>query len=234
MSNLKDKLKYIDPYFYMDLFINFLHKKGIKYDLLDLFIYVIYSLILAFLLLKFLGLVLGTSEPMMIVVSGSMQPTLNIGDVVVLKSPKNIISNDIDLNKDINGKILNQFANVDYNTLSIFKNNKYYSIPNSINLNIDNKKYKIKKTGDIIVYHSNILKRNIIHRAIFKIKAKDGIYYLTKGDNKETNTLIDEDCHFNNCIKKLPINQKKVIAKYWFKIPYVGYLKIWLFSLFGN
>jgi signal peptidase I len=182
--SFKQKLKYLDPYFYMDLFIEFLHKKDINYKILDVVIYILYSLILAYLLLKILGLLLGTSDAMMIVVSGSMDPTLKIGDIVVLKAPNNIQTNEIIINKDINKTPLNWFAKINYDLKTIISNNKQITLLDTKSITIDENKYDLKQEGAIIVYYSEIQKRKIIHRAIFKLTANDGNYYLTKGDKK--------------------------------------------------
>ena len=68
---------------------------------------------------------------------------------------------------------------------------------------------------------------------MFRIITKDGNYYLTKGDNENTNYILDEDCRFGNCIMPYPIKNEEVKAKYMFKIPYLGLIKIWVFRLLG-
>jgi len=244
-EKLKNILKYIDPYFYMDLFINYLHNKGIKNKALDVTIYIVYSLILAIILLKILALLLGTGEAMMIVVSESMEPNLNIGDIAVLVNPE-IINPGQEINVDLNlkNKPISQFVKINYGLRNEIINNKNVGLVYTESIEIDNNIYPIKQEGDVIVYYTPLLKKKIIHRAIFKINANDGSYYITKGDNKTKNTLIDQDCGAlpngqitKECITVYPIEEDKVLAKYWFKIPYLGYIKIlpvnlinWLFS----
>lgn len=234
---IKDKLKYLDPYHYMDLFINFLHSKNINYKIVDILIYLVYSLLLAIILLEIISIALGTKEGLMIVVSGSMEPTLNIGDIVVLKRADNIQTQTVTINKDINGILLNDFANINYYLDSITLDKKTIDIVQTKGLTIDQKEYDIDKNGTIIVYRSNILNKDIIHRSVLKIVANDGNYYLTKGDNVLTNNIIDEDCKNTyanlQCINLYPIREEDVLASYWFKIPYLGLIKIIPFRILG-
>lgn len=234
LDKIKQNIKFIDPYFYMDFFTNYLHKKGINSKILDITIYIVYSLLLAILILKILGMVLGTSEAMMIVVSESMEPKLNIGDIAVLINPKVINSGyEIRLNEDLNNKTIDKFVKLNYKLDNKIIDNKQVTLLVTESIDINGINYPLKQDGDIIVYYTDLLHKKIIHRAIIKLIANDGIYYITKGDNKLTNTLLDADCgidQFNeitrNCVTLYPIREDKVLAKYWFKIPYLGYIKI--------
>jgi signal peptidase I len=227
--------KYLDPYYPLDKFIEYLHKKNIQHKALDITLFILYSLILAILILELLGLVLQTSEPMMTVVTGSMIPNLNIGDVVVLTKATDIKTTEIFYNGNLDGKKLYEFAEVNYDI-----ENKEIETKN---IDINGQVYDIKQEGNPIVYFSPLLKRKIIHRAIFKIVAEDGNYYLTKGDNVKTNKFIDQDCgktilvngvgHNIGCITPLPIKESEIIGKFWFKIPYIGYIKILPANMFG-
>ena len=60
-------------------------------------------------------------------------------------------------------------------------------------LQIDSKRIKIDKKGPIVIYHSALLNRQIIHRAVVLLKAKDGYFVLTKGDSIY-NSTIDQNC----------------------------------------
>jgi len=241
MGKISEKLKYLDPYTYMDMFIDFLHRHKIDFKLLDIAIYIIFSLLLAYLILTVLGFILGTSDAAMIVVSGSMEPTLHIGDIVVLKAPSNLQTEEIKINQDLNNKSLNDIMKINYDILTETNAEaKPVFLLNTKNVDIDDIIYDLKQEGDIIVYYSELQQHKIIHRAIFKLVANDANYYVTKGDNKLTNTLMDADCELNSlrqptkpCITLLPIPENKVLAKYWFKIPYLGLIKIWTFNIIG-
>ncbi len=58
---------------------------NIRKEIRDTFKYILIGLILAAGLNYGLGYVLGADKPVMAVVSGSMEPTLNIGDLVIIK-----------------------------------------------------------------------------------------------------------------------------------------------------
>jgi hypothetical protein len=89
--------------------------------------------------------------------------------------------------------------------------------------------------------------RDLVHRAVLRIHANDGIFYLTKGDNKETNFMLDEDCEFvygqymikDACLYKTAIPESEIQGKMLFRIPYIGYVKVipyriisWIAGLF--
>ena len=96
-------------------------------------------------------------------------------------------------------------------------------------LTFGNKTFKIDKEGDIIVFkpEKNTLFSFIgdtVHRAIVKINDKGNIYYLTKGDN---NNVFDIQ-FFSNGFYNLPVKEEQVIGKVVFKIPYIGYYKLFI------
>jgi signal peptidase I len=94
--------------------------------------------------------------------SGSMVPTLNIGDIAIL------------------------IKITDYSTL---------------------------KKNDILIHKHD--KKTVIHR-IVKVTYHDKHYYFqTKGDH-------------NNANDNYLIEEKEVVGKYLFKVPYIGYPSVWL------
>jgi hypothetical protein len=166
-----------------------------------------------------------------------MYPNLHIGDIVVLTKPQNITTQEIIVDKNIANKRIDTFIKINYSLKTININNNYSELLDTNNIEIDGNIYTLNQYGTIIVYYSELLKKEIIHRSVLKIIANDGNYYLTKGDNQTTNTFIDQDCLPKNglygCITLLPIPEEEVIAKYWFKIPYLGLVKIIPFKLIG-
>ncbi len=120
---------------------------------------IIIILIIKFLLLPGLGYVLGVQEPAVAVMSESMVPILNQGDLVILHSSKNI------------------------------------------------------SIGDIIVF-DNLQGKYIVHRVI----SLDPLQ--TKGDANPDQLGFERD-----------INKSQVIGKVWFKIPYLGFPKVWFNSI---
>lgn len=235
MGKFKWSWKYIDPFYPYDLLINFLKKKSLSNKFSDFIIFVVYALILAYLLLKILALILGGQQAMQIIVSGSMQPFLNIGDIVVLTSPANINTNYVTIDRNISGVPLNKFIKPDY----IIKN----GYPYIKDLNIDGQIVKLDTNGDIVVYYSGLEKKEIIHRVVVGIKANDGVFYLTKGDNYKTNFVLDADCAARfktpsgiisvQCLYPYALAKKDVLSKYLFTIPYLGWIKLGPAYLFG-
>jgi signal peptidase I len=227
--------KYLDPFFPYDKLIEFLKKKNLSNKYSDFIIFIIYALILAYLILALLALILGSHEAMMIVVSGSMEPKLNVGDIVVLKSPKTINTTYIDVNFAIKNRPINEYIKVNY----ILEN----GLPKIKDLNVSGQTINLNLQGDIVVYYSDLQKKEIIHRAVLGIKATDGIFYITKGDNEKTNFVLDADCRFSmitneglvtiNCLYPYALEKEDVLSKHFFKIPYLGWVKLGPAYIFG-
>ncbi len=230
---------YIDPFNYVDLGLEkWIGKpdcfwKSAIYWIVN----IIVSFLLAMLIYKILGLILGTAMPMAIVVSSSMEPNLYRGDVVVLTNPKELTVEEVTINQNVAKKDLSEFAEISYS-----KNQ--YGLLEADSIKIADKNISlldaIDRKNDIIVYPSNKTGRDIIHRAIVKINAKDGVFYLTKGDNHKTNVFIDQDCEVaivnekiiaqKPCINLYPIKENIVKGKKIGRIPYIGYIKLVLFQ----
>jgi len=91
----------------------------------------------------------------------------------------------------------------------------------------------IPKIGDVIIFQANpesTAPRPIVHR-IVKIENIDGkTIYQTKGDHNS------EQLSKNNNIYKTDettITPERIIGKVVFKIPYLGWFKIWLVDFFN-
>jgi len=225
--------RWLDPYNYLDLLLDklFGEPDTASKKFITNVIYILYSILLAYLLYLIIGLILGTSLPLATVVSGSMEPTLHRGDIVVVSSAKNIKAQIIDVNKNIANKDLKDFSKMDF-----FPNN--YGLSEIDTITIGHKTINlediIKNKNSIVIYKSNIYGKLIIHRVVAIIHANDGTFVITKGDNHKTNRIIDEDCDLDpntgnqrkGCLNVFPVNVKNLYGKEIFKIPYLGYIKL--------
>jgi len=90
----------------------------------------------------------------------------------------------------------------------------------------------IKKSGDTVLYFSSLSGKQIIHRAVAKINAEDGVFILTKGDSGK-NPIIDQDyplSYANNAITSYAIPAKEIKGRIFLTIPIIGYAKILIFD----
>jgi signal peptidase I len=76
--------------------------------------------------------------------------------------------------------------------------------------------------GDIIVFRTG-KPDPIIHRVVAWWTEGDKRFYMTKGDNYKTNQLPIR----NAIIDETRITENQVIGRALFKIPFLGYIKIW-------
>jgi len=218
-------LKYLDPFHYVDLFVMPIVNPD-ENESISWIVYIVSAFVFAVAIYSILGLMLGTTSPMVIVVSGSMEPVYYRGDVIVLQG----VNSDTLLAQDVKMSIstlentpYNQIATTNYLTEEInFKDE--ITVPFSTN-------------NDIVVYFSDLRQQPIIHRVMAKIHAQDGYYVITKGDN---NNVIDQECgniipgRAPNCISLYPVPVSELDGKAVLKIPMVGCVKLWLFDNLGS
>ncbi len=228
LDNIKKKLeflKYLDPFHYVDIFIMpVVNPKDNEF--ISWGIYIVSAFVFAIAIYSVLGFVLGTSAPMVIVVSGSMEPVYYRGDVIVLQgvNPDTLLAPTVELDVSTLATVFyTQIATTDYLEEKIhFKNE--ITVPLSTN-------------NDIVVYFSNLRQQPIIHRVIAKLHAQDGYYVVTKGDN---NNVIDQECgnmrpgKLPTCISLYPIPVSELDGKAVLKIPVLGCVKLWLFDNLGS
>ena len=194
----------------------------------------IVNIVLAFILIKFivypgLGLALGTTHPIVAVVSGSMEHAIvyekpigaymicgkafQTGTIVDLNSFWRYCGDWYEKNTDIKFSQFSEFPmNNGFNKgdIIILKGEK----PENI------------KIGDVIVYQSG-RPDPIIHRVVGK-RAENGKYtFSTKGDHNPAQ-IID------STLDETDISQKSIIGKSTVKIPFLGYIKIWFVELTGG
>ena len=87
---------------------------------------------------------------------------------------------------------------------------------------------KDAEVGDIIVFQSG-RPDPIIHRVVKMGATGNGKVYQTKGDNRRTNQQQIR----NALLDETNIPENEVIGKALFKVPFLGYIKIWAVELLG-
>jgi signal peptidase I len=179
----------------------------------------IVNVILAFVLIKFvlypgIGFLLGTTHPVVAVVSGSMEHRTADGMICGVR-PENYRS-DFDTFWQTCGSFYAPF-NI---TSNMF--NKFY-FKNGFNTGdiivLVGKKPADINVGDVIVYTAN-QPDPIIHRVIAKWYRDGKYYFTTKGDHNPGMLPFEEE-----------IVQERVVGKAVFRIPALGYIKIWFVQL---
>jgi len=245
-DSLKKKfsfLKWIDPFTYVEILLRKYHPKksnpSFQDEAIDSIVYVFSALIFAFLLFSILGFLLNTSYPMVIVSSSSMIPEMYRGDIIVLYGEKDIKAKEITVDYSIKDKMFFEYGKTIPVSVEKITNasGTFLKINNAEEIEIGSQTIPITKDGDIIVYFSDYSGKDIIHRAVAKINASDGTYFLTKGD---ANPSIDQECFpFKNnfgetvyvaCITKHAVNSEQIKGKSIFKIPLLGCAKLWVFD----
>jgi signal peptidase I len=236
-------LKWLDPFTYVEILLRKVHPKkenpSFFDEAVDSVVYVVSALIFAFLIYVALGLILNTSAPMVIVSSSSMVPEMYRGDIIVLYGDKNIKAREIDFNGFIRGKMYYEYGKTfpePEEFIDPFTGRTLIKLSEAKEIQIGKERVPITKNGDIIVYFSSHAGKDIIHRAITKINARDGVFFITKGD---ANPLIDQDCievknyygeKVYSCISKYAVPLEGIKGKAVFKIPLLGCVKLWVFD----
>ena len=166
------------------------------------------NIILAFVLIKFvvypgLGFLLSTSHPVVAVVSESMEHPMGF-DAWWEKNEIWYIENGID-KKDF----------------------EMFSLKNGFNkgdiMFLVGRDAENIEVGDVIVFNSR-RKDPIIHRIVKKMQDGNEIYFQTKGDN-------NRDSIKNNGLDETHIMEDIIIGKAAFRVPVLGYIKIWFMEL---
>ena len=181
------------------------------------------NLILAFLIIRyliypFLGIVLGTSYPIVAVVSESMEHKLSNG-VICGKSFQ-------DFEKSFDSYWL--ACGSWYEKKGISKEEfKQYPFKNGFNKGDIIVLWRADKenleVGDVLIFQAN-KPQPIIHRIVRIYEEGGQLFYQTKGDhNEDSSTSINE----------LNIGEERIIGQGVLKIPYLGWLKILFVDLLG-
>lgn len=165
---------------------------------------IVIGVVVVFLILC--QLFFGLWTPMYVVSSGSMEPNMNVGDIVFVKN-------------------INRTAVVTQED-AIASGSSYI---------------KFKGAGDVILYrpYGNSQPVPIIHRAMYYVEEGEAMWeggpaaphsgYMTKGDNKVTNTLLDQQTSIST---RQPIKEEWIIGVSQFKIPFIGKIRLFFSKLF--
>ncbi|MCX6802121.1 MAG: hypothetical protein NT067_03315 [Candidatus Diapherotrites archaeon] len=232
-------LKWLDPFTYADMLLEKIGKKDSQ--VVSWMVYLITAFVSALLLYTLFGFLFHSPSPMVIVVSGSMEPTFYRGDVMAL-SGWNLEELNAPLiempNTEIDGLDISEYAY----TLCSVKGVEGLEPCRSVIKKIQsgalqasakdilaekivfpklNKEIDITEKGDVVVYFSEAQGIPIIHRAVAKIRAKDGFFVLTKGDSV-LNAFIDQDAGLSYGAVPFGKLQGKTILM----IPWIGYMKL--------
>jgi hypothetical protein len=254
-----------------------IRKNGWKSELWDLSITVIVALVAWFALQA----VLSTSTPISAVVSCSMVPELNRGDMIIVKGESSYSGNGIaaspadaqalfrnptayfgNKTMEVNGSVYSYCQNAgDNETCALFRNNpelfserrgefvfsygRCYRAGTSnsdvlsaepciVSVSYKNQTVNVQgdRSGDTIIYapkRTDIfsLYGDIVHRSVVKVIAGNVTYLLTKGDN---NNVFDIQ-FYSNAISGMfntPVSPDQVKGRVLFRIPYLGYYKLFL------
>lgn len=230
--SIRKKLSYLDPFTYVDVL---LEKLGLNDNkVVSWLFYLVFALVFALAIYYAAAFALNTAYPMMIVISGSMEPVMYRGDVVVLQgiSPSGIKAEEVALDLDLKQLPMADFASADYNAKTI---------------TIGGKTIPLTTEGSIIVYTSAHRQIPVIHRAVAKIKTPNGYYFLTKGDSINNRT-IDQDCGKitlykdsgsgaitristqRDCVTLFAVHESEIHGVSVFRIPLIGYAKLLIFD----
>ena len=168
----------------------------------------IVNIILAFVLIKFivypgLGLLLGTHYPIVAVVSSSMEHDGNFENWWNGQSTW-YLNNDITKENFLTFDFRNGFNKGDIMILY-------------------GKEGKDIKIGEVIVFKSG-RPDPIIHRVVKKAEANGGYYFQTKGDH-------NADSIRSTSLDETKISENQILGKAVFRIPFLGYIKIWFVEL---
>ena len=233
-KKFREKLKWLDPFTYVDLYI--MPKVNPKdNEAISWVVYLASAFLFAWLIYTGLGLAFGTESPMMIVVSGSMEPLYHRGDIILLHGATG---------DSINGsEVVLDFPSLEERELASFAELIYSnSVPKQIEaINFDSgQNLPITSDGDIVVYWSERMNEPVVHRTVAKLRADDGWYLLTKGDSVH-NTTVDQDCGLvingqpqKACIELYPIPLENLQGKAFFQVPFLGCIKLWLLDDLGS
>jgi len=181
---------------------------------------------IVFIFYPVLGLVFNTTHPLVAVVSGSMEHMVidHRGNPPNMCGQK-FAEKDIFLNFNKYWNICGSWYEEKYN-ISKEKFSEFY-FKNGFNkgdiifiFGIKPEKIKI---GDVIVFRSRLMSEPIIHRVIDIKMINNELIFTTKGDHNGDSGSIDN-----------LIRSSNIIGKGIFRVPLLGWFKIWVSGLIGR
>ncbi|MFH1590855.1 MAG: signal peptidase I [archaeon] len=182
----------------------------------------IVNIILAFVIIKFLvypglGIVLGTSHPVVAVVSGSMEHPGGTENWWYRPAicAYNVPCQQIDFYRE---------RNISQGQFESFRFKNGFNTGDIMML-FGTKKEKID-IGDVIVFRSG-KPDPIIHRVIDRWEDDGTIYFQTKGDNNRELIRSDQ-------LDEMRIGEDAYIGEAMIRVPYLGWIKIWAVRLVAS
>lgn len=236
-------LCWLDPFTYADIFLEKIGQK--ESQAASWAVYLVTAFLSAYLLyFVVLAFLFRSPSPMVIVVSGSMEPAFYRGDVMVLtgwgigelNAPLVEMPGDSIEGTDISAYAYAKCSVSGSDGLSglvpcraIMKEvlagrlqvQAKDILAEKIVFPSLGREIDITKEGDVVVYFSESQGIPIIHRAVAKIHARDGWFVLTKGDSV-LNSFIDQDTALS--YGAVPFG--KLQGKAVFMVPLIGYVKL--------
>jgi len=169
------------------------------------------NIVLAFVIIKFivypgLGFLLGTTHPIVAVVSSSMEHDISNFDNWWDSNQEWYLEHDITKEDFIKYHFKNGFNKGDIMVLK-------------------GKHADDLSIGDVIVFKA---KRPdpIIHRTVRKWNEDNTCYFQTKGDN-------NHDSIQSPSLNEIRISEDQLVGEALFRVPLLGYIKIWFVELIG-
>lgn len=228
-QRFKEKMKWLDPFTYVDKAIMPILNPS-NNQAIGWIVYVFFAFVFAWLLYSLVGFVLGTSSPIVVVVSPSMEPVYFRGDAIILQraTVENIEGTDVFLpGEKVSGRAFSEIGEVVFGAGQDGRQTaREIRFFNSSTV-------PVARNGSIVVYFSKWRAQPIIHRVVARIHAMDGVFVLTKGDSVN-NSTIDQDCGAvttgfpeKNCISLYPVPVREIQGTAFFRVPFVGCVKLW-------
>ena len=239
------KLKWLDPFTYVDIYLMPKVNPGGNREI-EWVVYLASAFVFAWVFYNAIGLALGTSSPMIIVLSGSMEPLYHRGDVLLLQhvSPEGIIVPSAEVagygSLEKVGLLVYAQTFCEANASpGLVECRQYVKAHETGEIDprgfvvkevlVGETKLQVTKDGPVVVYNSNTLGIPIVHRAVAKLHAPDGWYVLTKGDSL-MNPVLDQEAGISDGAIPVSELQGKGIAS----IPLLGCFKLWLIDDLGS
>jgi signal peptidase I len=193
------------------------------------------SIVIAFIIIKFLmypaiGFALNTDYPIVAVVSGSMEHKFAVSD-----APTPTLCGNFGAARNVNFNDYWQYCGKWYEGINITKEKfNDFSYLNGFNTGdiiiLRNPGVSNIKVGDVIVFiqPQNPVLEPIIHRVV-KVSEVDGKpVFQTKGDHNTNSIFVDAKTKYLN---EYNVTSNQVIGRATFRIPYLGYVKIYAYQL---
>ncbi len=171
----------------------------------------------AFLVYLIAGFLLGTSTPINVITSCSMLPNYDRGDLIILrggeiKAPEIRVSSNDGISFERG------------NCQRIYFNGTVNGQTCTIGLKVRDELVLQNSSNDLIVFEPSDKRFGlIIHRVLAKLNVDGKLVYVTKGDN---NNVADREFGISFAM------QEDVKGKVLLRIPFLGYVKLFLFLQF--